>query len=341
MYLLRSVALEDIPSIFQLSQLVYFINLPANLDYIEKLVQKSVKCFASPSKKFEDNFYLFVIEDMKHRRVVGCSLIHAQHGTTKEPHFYLRVDQEHKFSKAINTGFVHGTLKLGWETNGPTEIGALLIHPEFRANGLKLGKQISFIRFLYMALHAERFKNTIHAELMPPLDDEGNSPLWEAIGRKFFNMDYQEADLLSKKNKEFILSLFPSNLIYQALLPTEARLAIGKVGADTEPVKKMLEEIGFEYTQEVDPFDGGPHYRAELGHIKPVKEKIMGTIVRGSSLHSNSSPTHLLHLPGVGHYQFCAVATHVEYQQEALLVPAKLLEEFPEIEGKLGTAIGL
>jgi len=136
----------------------------------------------------------------------------------------------------------------------------------------KLGKQISFVRFLYIALNKERFKETILSELMPPFDKDGKSPLWEAIGRRFLNMEYHEADILSRSNKEFILSLYPSDNIYMTLLPMEARDSIGKVGEDTAPVKKMLEKIGFEYTNEIDPFDGGPHYKCNRDSIKPVKE---------------------------------------------------------------------
>jgi arginine N-succinyltransferase len=106
---------------------------------------------------------------------------------------------------------------------------------------------------------------------MPPLDNKGNSPLWEAIGRKFLNMDYLDADRLSRQNKEFIFSLFPSETIYEALLPLEARDAIGKVNEHTEPVKAMLLKAGFKYMHEVDPFDGGPHFRAQKSEIVPIK----------------------------------------------------------------------
>jgi arginine N-succinyltransferase len=134
-----------------------------------------------------------------------------------------------------------------------------------------------------MAQRPERFKPMVHSELMPPFDKHGNSPLWEAIGRRFLNMNYTEADILSRSNKEFILSLFPSENIYQTLLPIEARESIGKVGKDTEPVKKMLESIGFKYTYEVDPFDGGPHYRCPLKDIRPVKERITGVLITNKS----------------------------------------------------------
>ena len=269
---LRSVELRDIEDLFELSKLYTFINLPSNVDIITDKVNSSLKSFKKPSEDLSKNHYIFVLEDLETSKVIGCSMIHAQHGTEEEPHFYLKVSQENKFSATINTGFIHGTLKLGHDINGPTEIGGLILNPTYRGSDQKLGKQLSFIRFLYMGLNQKRFKSVIHSELMPPFDSEGRSPLWEAIGRRFLNMEYQDADILSRKNKEFILSLFPKGTIYETLLPIDARNAVGKVGKDTQPVKRMLESVGFKYTNEVDPFDGGPHFRAKLKNISIVKE---------------------------------------------------------------------
>ncbi len=268
---LRSVTMNDLEDLFELSQLYTFISLPANIDMIKSKIKSSLKSFESPSSDLSKNHYIFVIEDCENNKVIGCSMIHAQHGTEEEPHFYLRVGQENKFSSSINTGFIHGTLKLGLSTDGPTEIGGLILNPKYRKAGEKLGKQISFVRFLYMGINQGRFKKEVHSELMPPFDSEGKSPLWEAIGRRFLNMEYHDADILSRQNKEFILSLFPQGTIYETLLPLEARNAVGKVGKDTQPVKKMLEDIGFKYINEVDPFDGGPHYRTKLTDISIVK----------------------------------------------------------------------
>lgn len=279
MFILRSVQTNDLKDLYKLSTIMTFINLPPDEDLIATKIESSMKSFHNPSKKLWENYYLFVLEDHEREEILGVSMIHAQHGTEFEPHFYLTVGQESKFSQTINTGFVHGTLKLGLDTNGPTEIGGLILNPDYRGHKEKLGKQLSFVRFLYMANNPDRFKPMIHSELMPPLDKYGNSPLWEAVGRRFLNMNYHEADILSRNNKEFILSLFPSENIYQTLLPMDARESIGKVGKETEPVKKMLESIGFKYTFEVDPFDGGPHYRCPMKDIKPIKEKIKAELV--------------------------------------------------------------
>lgn len=337
MYILRSVAEKDLRDLHRLSEMVLFINLPPDEDIIQSKIESSLRAFQNPSDNLWENYYIFVLEDLDNSEVLGVSMIHAQHGTEEEPHFFLRVGQEHKFSQTINTGFIHGTLKLGYETDGPTEIGGLVLNPDFRGSDQKLGKQLSFVRFLYMAMNPSRFKPLIHSELMPPLDKDGNSPLWEAVGRRFMNMGYHDADVLSRSNKEFILSLFPSENIYQTLLPIEARDAIGKVGKDTEPVRKMLESIGFKYTQEVDPFDGGPHYRCNLKDIKPIKNKIVGEL-SSEAFDATKAKDMLVCLPQSGH-DFYAVKTKVCAKDGKIILNAKELGELEISWGTETTAI--
>ena len=315
MFILRSVQPNDLKDLYKLSNIMTFINLPPDEDIISSKIDSSIKSFHNPSKRLWENYYIFVLEDHEKGEILGVSMIHAQHGTDQEPHFYLTVGQEAKFSQTINTGFVHGTLKLGLDSNGPTEIGGLILNPEYRGHQEKLGKQLSFVRFLYMANNPERFKSTIHSELMPPLDKYGNSPLWEAVGRRFFNMNYHEADILSRNNKEFILSLFPSENIYQTLLPMEARESIGKVGKETEPVKRMLENIGFKYMFEVDPFDGGPHYRCEMNNIKPIKDKIVGELVMDRSFDAKSSREVMINLQNE-EYDFFAIKANIQVHDD-------------------------
>jgi arginine N-succinyltransferase len=325
MFILRAVETQDVDDLFELSQLITFINLPPDRQIIEKKVASSLKSFISPSENLWDNHYLFVLEDLNKKKVIGASMIHAQHGTEDEPHFFLTVGQENKFSSTINTGFIHGTLKLGLDTNGPTEIGGLILSPDYRNNALKLGKQLSFVRFLYMAIYPNWFKSLIHSELMPPFDKDGRAPLWEAIGRRFMNLEYQEADILSRNNKEFILSLYPSEAIYETLLPIEARNAIGKVGQETLPVKNMLEKIGFSYTQEVDPFDGGPHYRALLKDILPVKEMFECVIEEDDS---DDTDTFLLRLSAENQPLFKAAMVRGKREGNLLFINKEQLSYF-------------
>lgn len=327
MFILRSVELNDLDDLYELSGKVFFINLPHDRKIIKDKILSSMSCFINPSKNLEDNYYIFVLQNFYDQKIIGVSMIHAQHGTDKEPHFFLRVSSEHKYSNSINTGFVHGTLKLGLDTDGPTEIGGLVISPEYRGHPEKLGKQISFVRFLYMADHKDLFKPFVLSELMPPLDAKGHSPLWEAIGRRFLNMEYLDADLLSRSNKEFILSLFPANNIYMTLLPIEARNAIGKVGKDTLPVKKMLESIGFNYTNEVDPFDGGPHFKCELSKIQPIQNMVRTTLGDSKLYKDNLSSEYLIQIPSESH-RFYALKAKAYIHENKFIIDPKVIEKF-------------
>ena len=297
MLILRSVETSDLEAIYELSLLMNFINLPQDRDALNEKIKSSISSFKAPSEILWKNHYIFVIEDTEEKQVIGVSMIHAQHGTEEEPHFYLQVGREKKYSETLRSGFIHGTLKLGIETDGPTEIGGLVLKPEYRNSPLKIGKILSYVRFLYLGLHPQNFKKEVHAELLPPFDSEGNSPLWEAIGRRFTNMNYLEADLLSRTNKEFILTFYPREKIYETLLPMEARSALGKVGKETKLVKKMLEAIGFKYKRQVDPFDGGPHFRAKLKEIKVIKNMFHGEIVLDSEYNESTATPVLITLP--------------------------------------------
>ncbi|HVH45549.1 MAG TPA: arginine N-succinyltransferase, partial [Labilithrix sp.] len=93
---------------------------------------------------------------------------------------------------------------------------------------------------------------------------------WRRFG-SFTDLSYAEADKLSRQNKEFIRGLFPEGTIYASLLPRQAQDVIGKVGAQTRGVEKLLRRIGFRYAERVDPFDGGPHFTAPTDEISLVE----------------------------------------------------------------------
>ena len=265
----------DLEDLFTLSKQALLLNLPQDKKIIESKISESITSFNSPDNQdLSKNHFIFCLEDTSVNKVVGVSMIHGQHGTKNKPHFFLKVGTEERSSETLNKNYHHKTLKFGFEQNGYTEIGGLVLDKNYRGHPLKLGKLLSLSRFLFISSNQRIFTEKIHSELMPPLTKEGSSLLWEAIGRKFFNMEYWEADKLSQTNKEFILNLFPQGTIYTKLLPDEAGNSIGMVGNDTLPVKKMLEKIGFKYTNEVDPFDGGPHYRAKTSDITIIKNSI-------------------------------------------------------------------
>jgi arginine N-succinyltransferase len=246
------------------------LNLPGDKKVISAKIDRSEHSFAGKLPKGQSE-YLFVLEDTEEKQVVGSSLVIAKHGSDEVPHSFFKILKRDHFSQDLGIGFIHQVLRFQLDFDGPTEIGGLLVDKTYRRRPEKLGKQISLARFLYIALHPEKFENRVLCELTPPLTDEGRSEFWEALGRRFTGLPYQEADLLSQSHKEFIESLFPQEDIYLCLLDAKARLVLGRVGEATKPAQHLLESIGFSYLDEVDPFDGGPHYGADTAEILPIK----------------------------------------------------------------------
>jgi arginine N-succinyltransferase len=283
MILLREIQERDLEALERFAQIPGFINLPNDRDLLKERITKSINSFGDKGSFRADGKFIFVAEDLETKQVLGTSMIASQHGSTESPHFYFEVGSEKKFSAMINTGFIHGTLKLKYDSNGPSEIGGLVLDPLYRDSKARIGRQIAFVRFLFLGLNRPKFKRKVIAELLPPLNKKGQSPLWESIGRRFTNMDYWEADELCRKNKEFIFSLFPTGKIYTTFFSAEARNAIGKVGKETEPVLHMLKKIGFQYKNHIDPFDGGPHLWASADDILPVKKITQKTLVTKSA----------------------------------------------------------
>lgn len=271
MFLLRDVQRADLGALKRLGAELDSVNLPNDERVLEQLIDKSIRSFTGRIRQPLAREYLFVLEDPKRAGIIGTSMIIAQHGTLEAPHIYLEVSQREHYSQTVDKHFRHTVLNIGYHYEGPTEIGGLVVDPAYRGQG-KPGKQLSYVRFLFMAMHRKRFRDRVLAELLPPLLPDGRSLLWEAFGRKFTGLNYQEADRLSRQNKEFIKELFPQSDIYATVFSPRVQKAIGRVGTETQPVQRMLEKIGFRYVERIDPFDGGPHFEAPLADISLVRQ---------------------------------------------------------------------
>jgi arginine N-succinyltransferase len=270
-FIVRPVRHEDVGQLVDLARQFGLLNLPGDRKVLTHKIEKSVLSFQGKLKKKESE-YVFVLEDVEEKLVVGSSLILAKHGTDEVPHSFFKIIKRNHFSEDLGIGFIHQVLRFQQDMDGPSEIGGLLVDKIYRRRPERLGKQISLSRFLYVGLNPEKFEERILCELTPPLTDEGRSEFWEALGRRFTGLPYQEADLLSQSHREFISSLFPEDDIYLCLLDSKARSVLGRVGEQTKPAQHLLESIGFEYLDEVDPFDGGPHFGVDTKDIKVISQ---------------------------------------------------------------------
>lgn len=271
MFVFHEVRPEDIEALEVLADELDTLNLPADRERLEQIVRKSRASFGGEYDDLKEREYVFVLRDTEAGKLVGSSMIIAQHGTYKRPAVYFNVSEEQKYSETLDKFFTHEVLQLEFDYNGPTEIGGLILHPDYRDHPHKLGKQLSFIRFMYVGMHRDWFRNRIVAELLPPLREDGGSDLWDCVGKIFTGLHYREADRLSRENVEFIRSLFPTSPIYTAMLPDRAREKIGVVGDKTKPAANMLRSVGFAYDDRIDPFDGGPTLAVQTDFCSPVE----------------------------------------------------------------------
>ncbi len=264
---------EHHESLCELSRFLDTVNLPDDPKALRALLEASERSFRGEITDPSRREYVFVLWDRRAQRAVGTSMVIGQLGRRGTPYIYFDVREEEKYSATLDKHFIHRVLATTYAYDGPTEIGGLVVHPEYRRRPERLGTFISYVRFLFIAMRRPDMRDEILAELLPPLEADGTSHLWEAVGRRFTGLSYREADRLSKSNKEFIEGLFPDQ-IYATLLSEEAQRVIGEVGAQTLGVEKMLRRIGFDYAHRVDPFDGGPHYLAATDDISLVRGSV-------------------------------------------------------------------
>ncbi|HXT98190.1 MAG TPA: arginine N-succinyltransferase [Polyangia bacterium] len=277
MFLLRDIAPGDLDGLQKAAVHLDSVNLPDDRASLAAIVERSRASFAG-ELPIADRCFVFVAVEVgaggkagKMGEVAGTSMIFAQHGNRRAPHVFFDVLEEERYSDTLDRHFTHRVLRIGYNYKGLTEIGGLVLRPEFRRHPERLGRSLAYVRFLYLARHRQLFRDEVLSELMPPLEADGTSLLWEALGRKFTGLSYQEADRLSQSNKEFIRALFPQDPLYATLLPAHVQALIGEVGPHTKGVEKMLREVGFSYAHRIDPFDGGPHFHARTDDITLVK----------------------------------------------------------------------
>jgi len=271
MLLLRDARPGDLAELRQLAAVLDSVNLPDDRRALAGILDESARSFTGRIRDPLRRRYVFVAEAPGSGRIVGTSMVIAKHGTRESPCTFFSVSEREHYSGTLDRHFCHQVLSLGYHFDGPTEIGGLVVRPEARGGQDKPGKQLAYVRFLYLAAFPERFRETVLAELMPPLLPDGRSAFWEAFGRRFTGLDYQTADKKSRENKEFIQQLFPPFDVYATVLPPGVRRMLGTVGPRTRPVQRLLERIGFRDVRRIDPFDGGPHYEARVADVTLVR----------------------------------------------------------------------
>jgi arginine N-succinyltransferase len=324
-FLLREATTADVPQVLRLARLLDSINLPTEEDDLVALTRRSALSFRGKTPDRHDGVYLFVLEERATQRIAGTAMAIAKHGTPESPHFYLEMATDQRYSKTLKKMFRHTYLILRRSLDGPTEVGGLIVDPAYRQHEAKIGKQLSFVRFLYLAMYPERFEDEVVAEMMPPLTADKESLFWECYGKRVTGLSFREADKLSTKDKEFIDALFPSIPLYLCMLPVEVQEQIGQVGPDTQGAVHLLEKVGLRFLRHVDPFDGGPYYGAKVDEILLVRQFCRRRLRADHSGHAVETGQEVL-IGWEGAQGFCAARVPAYHEASVLYCPAEVLQ---------------
>lgn len=268
-FLIRPIEKSDLDAIFELAKQTGpgMTSLPADKVLLSKKIQESENAFKiEPLSPGSESYRLVMEVDSE---IVGIAGIRAKTGGF-EPFYSYEMKHARHSSPSLKVDKEIPYLELSQEYDGPTIIGSLFLSPKMRGHGL--GGFLSYSRFMFMADHPERFTAEVIAEMRGVINEDGKSPFWEATVRHFFNIEYDEADYLSAKDKGFIGDLMPKYPIYIPLLRDEAIEVIGEVHKHTKPALKYLMDEGFKRDAHVDIFDAGPRIIAKTSEIKTIKE---------------------------------------------------------------------
>lgn len=267
MYRIRPVCKADA---FHLEQLaleahIGLTNFPKNHQRRNALLERVYATFQGNSQA---PYYLFALEDTLQKSVVGVAGIFPSTGHP-EPLEYFRIERHPHAQVFEEMRENFETLNKVSYPEGPTEICSLYLAQFLRKEGL--GKLLSFSRFLFMKAFPELFKSQVFAEMRGFSDEEGNSPFWDAIGRKFCPISYAELLARRDRGEKGASSLFPSVPVLVDLLPHELKPIIGATHTCTTPALKILMDQGFKKTGEFDLYDAGPRIMVEREEIKAIK----------------------------------------------------------------------
>ena len=239
-------------------------------DWLADRIEHSLQAFATDDDEASgEERYLFVLQDESSGRLVGCSGITARAGYGSRFYSY-RNEFVVASSAALGLTQRTHTLHLCHDLTGTTLLTSFYIEPGWAAGAAP--QLLSRARLLFIRQFSSRFSDRIVAEHPGVLEAGGVSPFWEAVGRRFFAMDYPQAEALAGgRSKAFIAELMPTSPIYVPLLDEAAQSAIGQLHPDGELPFDILQDEGFDAETYIDIFDGGPTTEGRLQALGSVR----------------------------------------------------------------------
>ena len=266
--IIRPVRSEDLDAVFELTRRggTGLTNLPPDREAIERRIVAAEQALSDQQARADGAAIMLVAESDQH--IVATGMIFARVGAAW-PFYSYRITRQAALSRAVGRSKAQRMLNLVNDFDGETEVGGLFVDPAKR--GLALGQLMARSRYMFIAAHRSWFGERVIAELRGYQDEIGKSPVWESLGRHFYDMEFDEADRTGAiHGNQFIADLGPRYPIYISLLPASAQQALGRPHEDGRPAHAMLLAEGFRDEGYVDIFDGGPTLVASTDAIRTV-----------------------------------------------------------------------
>lgn len=252
--LIRPATSSDVGDFYELARLAGagFTSLPVNRDLLAERLAATELAFAG----FPGTLML-ALEDRTAEKVIGCAAV--------KPGGKARPD------------FLNFQISDDGETLSPTaryadmtEVGSLLLHPDYRAHGV--GPWLARSRYLLIAADPDRFGERIFSELRGVVDEDDRSPFYEGVCARYFACSFADADELCAHGLQADLNvLLPDRPIALAELDADALDAIGKPHRSGRRALDYLECEGFVSEGVIDLLDGGPAVVAPTRGIRTVR----------------------------------------------------------------------
>ena len=253
--LIRPATASDIEDFYELARLAGagFTSLPANEAVLAERLLSSERAFAG-----EPGVLMLALEDTAKKRVVGCAAVKPG-GRARENFLNFRIDDDRR------------SLTPTARYADMTEVGSLLLHPDYRRGGI--GPWLSRSRYLLIATDQDRFGSHIFSELRGVVDEEDRSPFYDAVCAPYFGCSFAEADNLSAHGRQGELNaLLPELPIALNGLDAKARDAMAQPHRAGRRALDFLREDGFRFEGVVDLLDGGPAVVAPSRAVRTIKE---------------------------------------------------------------------
>jgi arginine N-succinyltransferase len=269
MYVVRPVRTADLPAIERMAEAsgIGVTSLPSNREKLFELIQQSQNAFEHEADVDAGReYYMFVLE--ANGDVIGTASINASAGFD-EPFYSYRSETFVHASRTLKVNNKVHVLTMCHDLTGLVQLCGFYADRSHEALASEL---LSRARLMFIASQQKRFGKRVVAEMQGIHGVNGQAPFWDAIGRRFFNMDFAEVErAFASRSKTFITELMPTYPIYVPLLPDEAQQAIGQVHPDFELPFQLLSREGFEADNYIDIFDGGAVLTADIDRLYTVR----------------------------------------------------------------------